>query len=377
MRTVIDARIYGPRHGGLGRYVQQLCLRLPALRPSDTWIFLLGEQAEADYRADVGFVPANVQLVRAPWRWYTLAEQLHLPRLIRRLAPDVTHYPHFNVPMFAPRPFVVTIHDLIINHFPTSRATTLNPITYGFKLLAYRAVIQRALCRARQILVPTQFVAEDIRAVYPWVESRRITVTHEGVAEVPTSASGLPTGVEEPFILYVGSAYPHKDVITAIRAFADLRRRGVALTFVHVWREDEFLRRLQRQVEAEGISDGVVWTGYVPDDQLASLYRNAAAYVFPSRYEGFGLPPLEAQAAGCPVVAARSSCLPEVLGESVAWFEPGDSSQLAVAVERVIADQAYRSDLVGRGVENVSRFSWDAAARQTLAVYSTDEAGTR
>ncbi len=381
MRTVIDARIYGPRHGGLGRYVQQLCLRLPSLRPSDTWIFLLGDQAEADYRADVGTVPANAQLVRAPWRWYTLAEQLHLPRLIRRLAPDVTHYPHFNVPMFAPQPFVVTIHDLIINHFPTSRATTLNPVSYGLKLLAYRAVINRALCRARQILVPTQFVADDICAVYPWVESRRITVTHEGVADGITNvdglgnvvetrrASSLPHGIHPPYSLYVGNAFPHKDVITAIRAFADLRRRGVVQTFVHVWREDEFLRRLQRQVEAEGISDGVVWTGYLPDDQLASLYRNAAAYVFPSRYEGFGLPPLEAQAAGCPVVVARSSCLPEVLGDSVAWFEPGNVSQMVAAVERLAADSAYRSDLVQRGVENVGRFSWERLATQTGATY--------
>ena len=376
MRTVIDARLYGPRHGGLGRYVQQLCLRLPALEPLTTWIFLMGTEAEADYRADVGAVPTNVQLVRAPWHWYTLAEQIHLPRLIRRLAPDVTHYPHFNVPLFAPQPYVVTVHDLIIHHFPTSRATTLNPITYGLKLLAYRAVVRAAVRRTRRILVPTKFVADDIRRQYPWLPANRITVTYEGAADVPTTGAvgtqdfASPShAIEKPYLLYVGSAYPHKDVIIAIRAFAELRRRGIIKTFVHAWRPDEFLRRLQAQARAEGISDGVIWPGYVPDQQLTELYRGAAAYVFPSRYEGFGLPPLEAQAASCPVVAARASCLPEVLGDSVAWFEPGNVAQLVAAVERVVGDRSYRQDLIQRGSANYQRFSWDKLARQTLEAY--------
>jgi glycosyltransferase involved in cell wall biosynthesis len=371
MKIVIDARLYGHRHGGLGRYVQQLVLRLPKLDSSAEWVLLMGEEAEKDYRADVSSIPQNVTLIRAPWRWYTLAEQIHMPRLIRKLKPDLTHYPHFNVPMNAAQPFVVTIHDLIINHFPSSRATTLNPISYSLKLWAYRAVVNRALCRARKILVPTKFVADDIQKVYPWVDASKVIATYEGAAVGAQNFAPVQNGIREPFILYVGSAYPHKDVMTALRAFAELKRRGIVQTFVHVWRPDIFLTRLQEQARRENLTDGVVWTGYLPDDQLVGLYQNAAAYVFPSLYEGFGLPSLEAQMHGCPVVAARASCLPEILADTAAWFEPGNAEDMARVVQSVIQDSSVRQNLVQKGNENWKKFSWDRTAEQTLAQYTS------
>ena len=383
MRIVIDARLYGSRHGGLGRYIQQLVLQLPLLDPSITWLLLMGDQARADYIADIGTIPSNATIVHAPWRWYTLAEQIYLPRLIRQLKPDLTHYPHFNVPLFASRPFVVTIHDLIIHHFPSSRATTLPSLVYGVKLLAYRLIMRQAVRRSRRVIVPTKFVAADIYQQYPRINKNKIAVTYEGSADGlyhrdegnggggTQSIASLPSGIHQPYLLYVGSAYPHKDVMTALRAFAELRRQGVVQTFVHVWRPDEFLTRLQKQARQEGLVDGVVWTGYAPDKQLVALYQNASAYVFSSLYEGFGLPPLEAQGYGCPVIAARASCLPEVLGDSAAWFEPGNVKQLIQVVQAVIQDPNLRQNLIHQGNQNWPRFNWDNTVRETMAQYTS------
>lgn len=374
MRIVIDARLYGPRHGGLGRYIQQLILKLPSLSPGDEWLWLMGQQASDDYGADVGQVPKNVKIIKAPWRWYTLAEQLYLSSLIRTFKPDLIHHPHFNVPFNSPRPFIVTIHDLIINHFPSSRATTLSPLVYNFKLAAYRYLLRRAMEKAQKIIVPTEFVKNDIIQQYPALNNHKIVVTYEGVTAPSLNTLDPKTVLEKyniqtPFLLYVGSAYPHKDVLTALRAFKQLREQGIAKHLVHVWRHDEFLTRLQNQARQQGLDRGVIWLGFVPDDELLDLYRAAAVYVFPSLFEGFGLPPLEAQAADCPVVAAQSSCLPEVLGSSVAWFSAGQADQLAKVITTVLSDHNYRDQLVKAGQQNITRFSWDTMIKQTLSIY--------
>lgn len=375
MKIVVDARLYGPRHGGLGRYVQQLILKLPTLSPGDEWVWLMGKQAADDYRHDVGTWPVNIKIISAPWRWYTAAEQWCLPPLLKKLKPDLIHYPHFNVPLITSRPFIVTIHDLIINHFPSSRATTLPLWIYNFKLVAYRYLLRQTIKRAQKIIVPTEFVKKDIIQQYPTVNKDKIVVTYEGVLTPDLNFTDQHAvfnkyNIQTPFLLYVGSAYPHKDLITALRAFKQLREQGIVKQFVHIWRNDEFLIRLQRQAQQEGLSKGVVWTGFVPDGELGVFYQSATAYVFLSLYEGFGLPPLEAQAAGCPVIAAQTSCLPEVLGRSVAWFEAGQTEQLVRAVIKVIKDHNYRQQLISDGYNNVKRFSWDKMVQQTLSIYN-------
>lgn len=378
MRIVVDARIYGPRHGGLGRYVQQLVMRLPQLGPNDEWFFLMSRQANDDYINDVGQIPDNVQIINAPWRWYTYNEQIKLPNLINRLKPDLIHFPHFNVPVLTRQTFVVTVHDLIVHHFPSSRATTLPMPLYWLKWLAYRYTVYQAVRRAKKIIVPTEFVKEDLLKQYRHLAGEKISVVNEGVTIAGSTqrqpAETLPCyNIRQPFLLYVGNAYPHKDILTALRAFKILRQKGLVKNFVHVWRPDVFLSRLQQQAREQGLVEGVIWPGYVPDDDLSAMYQAAACYVFSSRYEGFGLPPLEAQNFDCPVVAAKASCLPEILGDSVLWFKTGDAQDLADSVERIILSPENSRNLFSPGKKMSCAFlgtRWLRKSRKSINNHS-------
>ncbi len=370
MRIGIDARFFGPGIGtGIGRYSQRLIEELEHIDLVNEYrVFLRRENIDL-YR------PANPRFTKvlAPWRWYTLDEQIHFPRAVRRERVDFTHYLHFNVPLTAPRPFIVTIHDLILSKFPTQRASTLEPATYWFKQLAYRAVIRRAVSRSLRVITVTDFTRQDIADHFGYPRER-IDMTYEGY-DVPSQAGNdarlVPRGVRSPYVICVGNAYPHKNLERLVDAFSVVRSRRRNVQLVLVGREDYFYRRLEEYVTNKGYGDFVVFTGYVDDDVLDTLYRGAALCVFPSLYEGFGLPGIEAMARRVPVVAARASCLPEVYGDAAHYFDPLDVGDMTQAIGRVLDDTAYAGILRERGAVQSSKYHWRRMAEQTLTVYNT------
>ncbi|MFH0828650.1 MAG: glycosyltransferase family 1 protein [Candidatus Kerfeldbacteria bacterium] len=371
MRIGIDARFFGPSVGtGIGRYSQRLIEELELIdRTNEYVVFLRDENIDL-------YEPKNPRFSKtlAPWRWYSISEQRHFPSLVRKTGVHFMHYLHFNVPLFAPRPFIVTIHDLILSKYPTVRASTLEPVRYFLKQLAYRVVIRSAINRAERLLTVTEHTKNDIVGHFGYPRDR-IVVTYEGFDQPnvkPLSGSVLTRyGVTAPFFLCVGNAYPHKNLERLVDAMITLRKRGRKELLVLVGRDDFFYRRLKEYVRSKQADAYTVFTGYVDDDVLDAFYREARLLVFPSKYEGFGLPGLEAMARGIPVVAARASCLPEVYGDAAEYFDPDRTDDIADTVERVVSDGSRIQILRSAGLQRIKRYSWLRMAEQTLAVYNT------
>jgi glycosyltransferase involved in cell wall biosynthesis len=369
MRIGIDARFFGPAGKGLGRYTQKLITYLEKIDKQNEYFILLRKNNWDDYQP----ASRNFQKVLADYRWYTLAEQLGLPPRIARLKLDIMHFTHFNVPWLFRGKFIVTIHDLILTKFPTARATTLGPMWYKIKHAAYQMVIRRAVHKADKIIAVSHFTKQDIINHFG-VSGDKIVVTYEAVDPPQKIREGsrdilAKFHIKQPYLLYVGNVYPHKNAEGLLQAFHEVLNDKPNLSLVMVGREDYFFQRIKKEAEVLGLSPRVVFPGFVTDADLPCLYASASVYVFPSFYEGFGLPALEACSYGTPVAASRSSCLPEILGQAAEYFDPQDIHDMARVIRRLLDDQGLTNQLRQRGFRQVGKFSWSAMAARTLDLY--------
>lgn len=372
-RIGIDARFYGPIGKGLGRYTQEIVDNIIKLDPDNKYVIFLRKENFNDFKTD----NLKVKKVLADIKWYGLAEQIIFPFFIWREKLDLIHLPHFNVPIFCPVKFVVTIHDLILIKFPTIRATTLGPLAYKIKSFAYKVVILSAIKRARKIFAVSEYTKNAIIKQFK-IKPDKIIVTYEGVAELSKISAASKDFISQPYLLYVGNAYPHKNLEGLIKIFSEINSHisekdvGINkikpdLKLVLVGKEDYFYKRLKQY--AKNFSDNIIFPGYVPDADLKTLYEKALAYIFPSFYEGFGLPPLEAMAQGLPVVSSDKTCLPEVLGDAALYFNPDDEMDMKNKIEQVLNDEKLRESLKSRGYEQIKKYSWIDCAKKTLEVY--------
>lgn len=375
MTIGIDARFFGPRAKGLGRYTQKLIESLQELDQENDYVIFLRRENFDEY------LPQNPRFkkVLADYPWYGFAEQLFFPFKIYAQKVDLMHFPHFNIPIFYFKKYVVTIHDLILRHFATRRASRLGTFLYWFKNLGYRVVIWLALKRAKKIITVSEYVKNDIIKSFN-VKAQKISVTYEGAPEKNLSYIGLghqlkEFGINKPYLIYVGNAYPHKNLERLVKAFeilvSDFKND---LQLVLVGEEDYFYQRLEEEAKesilsSEEIFERLVFTDFVADDELGILYQNAALYIFPSLCEGFGLPPLEAMSHGLPVVSSNTTCLPEILGKSAIYFNSQDSNDMAEKINRVLSDSNLRKDLIFKGFEQIKKYSWKDMGRKTLEIY--------
>lgn len=396
MRIGIDARFYGSLGKGLGRYTEKLLEYLERIDQKNDYVVFLRRENFSEY------VPRNPRFKKmvAQYAWYGLAEQVLFPILLYRKRFDLVHFPHFNVPLFYRGRFIVTIHDLILVHYPTLRNTTRWAFLYWAKFLAYRLVIASAIRRAVHIITVSHFTERDILERYP-VAAGKITVTYEAADsfchfslpreerqvlrslgllkntsvqeplvvqhDIMTEAAGAVSFREvRPYFLYVGNAYPHKNlpVLFALaKAFPEHQ-------LVLVGKEDYFYRRLRDEAERSGARN-ILFAGFLKDQDLSVLYRFARLYLFPSLYEGFGLPPLEAMAVGTPVVSSDRGSLPEILGDAAYYFDPTAPLDLIAAVHRVAEEATLRQTLRERGYRQGAKFHFGDMAVQTLQIYQT------
>ena len=391
MRIGIDARFYGPVGKGLGRYTQEVVDNIIKITSAGS-----SEDAQADFDFVIFLSPenfdeficeqSNVKKVCLAIRWYSWQEQLLMPFYIWREKLDLIHFPHFNVPLLTPGKFVVTIHDLILTRFQTLRATTLSPLVYRLKNLAYRFVIFGAIKRAQKIITVSEFTKQDLITKFK-VPADKVIVTYEGVANLAKGRDSLFVAkldnqetlkqyhITNNFLLYVGNAYPHKNLEVLLRVFSKLIIKKPELRLVLVGKEDYFYDRVRDNARAlniwqkENINSPVIFPGYVPDAQLEILYSEAGAYIFPSLYEGFGLPPLEAMARSCPVLSSNRTSLPEILGEAALYFDPENETEMIEKIWQILNEEELRQALIIKGLEQVKKYSWWQCAVETLAVY--------
>ncbi len=390
-RIGIDGRFYGPLGKGLGRYIQEIVDNIIKIDQKNEYVVFLSKENFDELKV----TSPLVKKVLANVKWYSWQEQLLMPFLILKEGVDLMHFPHFNVPIFCPTKFVVTIHDLILTRFPTVRASTLAPWFYKLKNLAYQAVIFLAIKRSEKVIAVSNFTKSDIVEKFK-IKPSKIEVTYEGVTNLARENDSLfvkkvddkdvllrynITTQEErdgdKFILYVGNVYPHKNLESLLSVFSGFCKKYPNYSLVLVGREDYFYKRLKdRAKELNLWHDGnsnnpVIFPGYVPDRDLEVLYRLADFYIFPSRYEGFGLPPLEAMSKGCPVTSSNQSCLPEILGDAALYFDPDDKSDIFEKMERMVSDVELKDVLRKKGYRQVKRYDWWECARRTLKIYES------
>ncbi len=373
IRIGIDARFYGPKQKGLGRYVQKLVENLEKCSPDKyQFIIFLRKENWSEYQPG----NPNFKKVLADYKWYGLKEQILMPWKIRQAKIDLMHFPHFNIPLFYSGPFVVTIHDLILKRFPTRQVSTLGPFLYWLKKLAYHLVIYSAIKRARKIIAVSNYTKEDILRYFR-VNPDKIEVIYEGspmvVSPVPDTDILRKINIKRPYLLYVGNAYPHKNLEQLVWAFEKLTKDYQKnLHLVLVGELDYFYKRLQDSLKKRPMQishQRIIFTDFVSDEDLAVLYQNASLYIFPSLCEGFGLPPLEAMTYRLPVVCSEAACLPEVLKEAAVYFNPEDIEDMAEKIRQVLEDKELQEKLVARGSRVIQKYSWSKMAQRTLKIY--------
>jgi glycosyltransferase involved in cell wall biosynthesis len=328
--VVIDADVLGRHRTGDETYVQNLLRRLPPLA-GDEFRF-----AALTRRPDL--VPEGVEAVEVQARFQELRMLLGVPRALRRLRPALAHFQHSLTPRWR-GPMVVTVHDLSFERTATAMGRRDRAI--------FKVVVPWSVGRARQVIAVSERTKRDLVELYH-VPDERITVTPHGI----DPAFGPGEDGSHDYLLFVGAIQERKNPLAALAAAEAV---GLPLVVAGPERDPALARELERR--------GADLRGYVERDQLAQLYRGAAALVLPSRYEGFGLPVLEAMACGTPVVANPDPALKEVAGDAALYAEPDG---LAEAIRRAIAE---RGRLVAAGFARAARFSWDETARLTLEAY--------
>ncbi|HXT69894.1 MAG TPA: glycosyltransferase family 1 protein [Vicinamibacterales bacterium] len=364
MRVAIDARKL--HDYGIGTYVRNL-LRELARQNDDAEYVLLCPPADIEELRALG---PRFQPVAERSGNYSVREQISIPRTLARSRVDLFHAPHYVVSPFVTTPYVVTIHDCIHLRFPQYLPNR--------RALHYARVMMRMSAkRSRRVLTVSQASKDDILH-YLRVPDSKVEVIYnaldERLAVVPT-----PDEVDRvrqrfqltaPFVLYAGNIKPHKNLDRLIEAFSIMRKSGIDdVQLLIIGDEISKYPSLRRLVHRHHLYPHVRFLGFVPDATLAVLYRLAAVFVFPSLYEGFGLPPLEAMAAGTPVVTSNVSSLPEVVGNAALLIPPTDAAAIADAIARVLNQPGLRAELVERGFERVKQFSWERSVARVRQVY--------
>lgn len=363
MRIGIDGRML--YHTGIGRYIQNLLTTLP--REDVRVVAWLNAQGMEDARIDSPYLEkrhSDVPVFHPAEHW-AIAREAHRANL------DLLHAPHYNAPLFYQGKLVITLHDLIPLRCPgTMRVKAAEHY--------FATLVKRAARRADRIIAVSTFTRQDVLE-FTGVDPAKITAVLQGVdlkyaRPVPPEALRELRdrhGLTGRYLLYTGQQKPYKNVGLLIAVLERLRNqpgtRDVQLVLVGA---RETRSGLDERIAQAGLDDAVIRPGYIRDeDHLIALYQGASAFVFPSRYEGFGLPPLEAMAAGIPVVSSNRASLPEVVGDAGLLLGPDDVEGWAEAVTRLLADEYLRTTLIAAGHERVREFSWQRTAEATLAVY--------
>lgn len=365
MKIGIDCRMI--KATGIGRYISSLVENLSEIDQDNQYI-LFFKKKEFQLFKEPG---PNFKKVLADFHWYGFSEQAKFPALLRSHNLDLVHFPHFNVPYLYKGKFIVNINDLTLHRHKTIKSTTKSIFTYQIKHLVYKLLIRRAVKKSLRILTISKFSKDDIIKTLK-VPPEKIILTYLGypsdrfLSEKPDSKTLEGFNLKKPFILYVGNAYPHKNLENLVRALKYLPSN---ITLVFVGKKDDFYTRIEKLVRDLGFKDRVIFTGYVSDERLAGLYNEALAFTFPSLNEGFGLPALEAMSFGLPVVSSQVSCLPEILGDAALYFNPQNPKDISSKIKEILEDVDLRKDLVKKGYNQIKKYSWEKMAKKTADVY--------
>lgn len=369
MRIAIDIRRVN--EFGVGTYIWNLVRSLSHI---DTHNEYLLAGSDRNFQELGPLAPNFTQLYQADpaGSW---SDYVAFPMALRKRKPDIVHIPHHDCPPVIPGKLVLTIHDCVHVKFPPDNISRIR------RYELYRRT-KRAVEVASQILAVSNSTRDDLVNIFD-LDAKRISVIHNALDErfATTSTAEDKKKVleryqmQDPFILYSGRIRPHKNVHRLIEAFAvlknEIRHDGRYGNLKLIVIGDELSRHqyLRLTVVRSGVQQDVRFFGFVPSPILQVFYQSAALFAFPSLYEGFGLPPLEAMASSTPVLASNTSSLPEVLGDAALLVNPENVFEIARGMKSILMESALRERLIGRGLKHITRFSWESAARQVIEAY--------
>lgn len=362
-RIGIDAR-YGFREQrrGIGNYVWHLVQELGGLAPQHHFYLYLDPRCPPPQTVPPGHFRLRYLAAPVP-TWF---EQVALPRAARRDRLDLLHGTANAAPLFCRCPTVLTLHDVIDFHRSRRELAHFTP-RHRVSRRVRTLFLPAAARRARAVLTVSEHSRGEICALFRGLSPSRVRVVPQGITALPP-AGPLPAGVAPPYLLFLGAVDPRKNVAWALASLARaLDRLPPDLSFVVVGSEDPEL--FIRAAAEAGIAERTWCLGFVPPEQLSALYHDALAFVYPSLAEGFGLPPLEAMAAGTPVLSSNATSLPEVVGSAALLFSPRDPNSLVEQLVRLLHEPGLREELGRRGAARAQAFTWERTARETLAVY--------
>lgn len=362
MRFAIDAHAIGRRLTGNEVYIRNLLTTFDKLdQESDFLAFISAPEAEQQ-------IPERFQVQRVSQNPF-LRLGWDMPRLLRRELPDLLHV-QYTAPLRCPVPTVVSVHDVSFLDHPE--------FFHSFRALQLRWTVSRSVARADRILCPSQFSREAVIQAYE-LEEHRVVVAPNAVSpcfrptvrEVAQGYVRRRFKINASFVLTVGDLQPRKNHLGLLRAFEDLVLSMPALTqhLVFVGKDSSFSSEIRRAVSRSDIRDRVHFTGFVTDEDLVQLYNASDIFVFPSFYEGFGLPILEAMACGRAVACSNTSAMPEVANAAALQFNPQSPLEMTIAMRDLLLNRELRMRMERLGLQRATYFSWEKSAEKTLKVY--------
>ncbi len=385
MRIGIDARFWS--ESGVGRYIRNLVRELQIIDKNNEYVLFVNSKTYHQLTSEKN----NWKLIPTDIHWHSFEEQIKFPQVLNQENLDLMHFPYFTVPIFYNKPFIVTIHDLILHHFATGEATTQPRIMYELKLLSYKFIIKKAARNARKIITVSNATKQEIVKLLN-VSSEKIVVTYEGIDNKINStlssnnesswrvaALSLPKGmtpsrwmsITDRYFLHIGNLYPHKNMELVLAALKKIKDQDhISIPLVIAGKEDFFYHRFQKKVKELGITDQIMFLGEITDSELQYLYQSALALVSPSRMEGFDLPVVEAMANNCLVLASDIPAHREICKDAVIYFDSSDPDYLTLKLREIYKNGKDKyKEQIQKGKTLAEKFSWERMAKETLKVY--------
>jgi alpha-1,3-rhamnosyl/mannosyltransferase len=362
---VLDARTITAHFPGIARYVVSLARAMaPLLENGEDLVLLLDPTRSSPWDLRMPH-DERVRVVDVPVSPFSLRQQWAIPRLLRRLGADVYHSPYYLMPYAPGVPTLLTVYDLIPLLFPTH-------VSFRARLL-FRWVTTLALQTANRVLAPSEATRRDILSTFrlsagkvtfiPLAADQTLRPCPTGEVEAVRGKHALP----EAYVLYLGSNKPHKNLVRLVEAWAQLQPQPLPLVIAGLWDPRYPEARLRARVL--GLEGSVLWPGPIPEPDLPAIYTGATLFVFPSLYEGFGLPALEAMACGVPVACAGTSSLGEVAGDAALYFDPTSAEEISDVLRQALTHPDLRAELREKGLARAAEFSWEQTAGKTLRLY--------